>query len=236
MILIVLFVWIETRARVPLLPLRVIMHRVRAAAYLVQAVVGTVLIGSTMYLAFHLQLVLDLSPLVAGVATVVMTASTLIVVLFFTRLLPVWGPRPMLIAGPLIAAGGMTLLSFITADGHYVTQVMPGLILVGAGIGIIFVPLQNLALVGVEPADAGAASATVNASMQIGGSIGLSIFALAAASASAQATAAGATVTEAMAAGYGAVFATAAVVLVLGALIAFIGVRGTKEELLPSHG
>src|SRR5690606_5480233 len=99
---------------------------------------GAVLIGSTMYLTFHLQIVLGMAPMKAGLATVVMTASTLVVVPFFTKLLPVWGPRPMMVVGPAIAAIGMFMMAFITADGSYLTQVMPGLILVGAGVGITF--------------------------------------------------------------------------------------------------
>ncbi|MCW2288529.1 EmrB/QacA subfamily drug resistance transporter [Leucobacter luti] len=233
--LLVAFVWIESHVAEPLLPLRILRNRVRAGAFLVQAALGALLIGSTMYLAFHLQLVLGFAPLVAGFASVVMTAATLVVVPLFTRLLPVWGPRAMLVAGPLGAACGMFWLSFITADGSYAVQVLPGLLLVGAGVGITFVPLQNLALVGVAPADAGAASATVNAAMQLGGSIGLSAFALAATGAAQTATAAGASPAEVLASSYGAVFFTAAIVLVLGAIVAFVCVRGSKEELLPSH-
>jgi EmrB/QacA subfamily drug resistance transporter len=235
-VLIAVFVWIESRSAHPLLPLRVVLHRVRAGAYLVQAVLGSVLIGSTMYLTFHLQLVLGMTPLIAGAATVVMTISTLLVVPIFTRLLPKWGPRPMMVAGPFIAACGMLWLSFITADGGYLTRVMPGLILVGAGMGITFVPLQNLALVGVAPSDAGAASATVNASMQIGGSIGLSGFALAAASATRRSAAGGAGELEAMSSGFGAVFLAAAIALLCAAAVAFVAVRGSREELLPSRG
>jgi len=234
-ILIVLFGFIESRVAQPLLPLRVIFHRVRAGAYLVQAALGAVLIGSTMYLTFHLQLVLGMAPLVAGLSTVVMTASTLAVVPIFTRLLHVWGPRPLMILGPAVAAVGMFWLSFITADGEYLTQVMPGLILVGAGVGITFVPLQNLALVGVDPADAGSASATVNVAMQLGGSIGLSVFALAAAGASSAATDSGGSPSEVMAAGYGAVFLTAGIALVAAVVAAFVCIRGKKEELLPSR-
>ncbi|MBL3700664.1 MFS transporter [Leucobacter luti] len=235
-LLLAAFVWIEARVAEPLLPLRILRNRVRAGAFIVQATLGALLIGSTMYLAFHLQLVLGLAPLVAGLATVVMTAATLVVVPLFTRLLPVWGPRAMLIAGPLAAACGMFWLSGVTADGSYALQVLPGLLLVGAGVGITFVPLQNLALVGIAPADAGAASAAVNASMQLGGSIGLSVFALAATGGATRAAAAGAAPAEVLAESYGAVFLAAAIVLLIGAAVAAVCVRGTKEELLPSHG
>ncbi|NLA65036.1 MAG: MFS transporter, partial [Leucobacter sp.] len=237
-LLVIVFGVIETRVSHPLLPLRVIFHKVRAGAYIVQAMIGAVLIGSTMYLTFHLQLVLGMAPLAAGLATVVMTASTLAVVPVFTKLLPVWGARVMMIAGPVVGALGMFYMSGVTADGNYFVQVLPGLVLVGAGVGITFVPLQNLALVGVQPSDAGAAAATVNVAMQLGGSIGLSVFALAAASASRAVAATQSHVSDAevMAAGYGAVFFTAGVALTIAAVAAFVLVRGTKEQLLPSRG
>lgn len=235
-LILALFVFIELRVENPLLPMRVVMHRVRAGAYVVQAVIGAVLIGSTMYLAFHLQIVLGMAPLVAGLASVVMTVITILVVPVVTKLLPVWGPRPMMVFGPLIAAIGMFLMSFVTADGSYVTQVMPGLLLIGLGVGVTLVPLQNVALVGVGGADAGAASAMVNVAMQVGGSIGLSVFALSAASASAKAAQAGASDLAVQASGYGAVFFAAGVALVLAGIVSFCFVRGTKEELLPSHG
>lgn len=233
-LLLAAFVWIESRVAHPLLPLRILRNRVRAGAYIVQAVLGSVLIGSTMYLAFHLQLVMGLAPLAAGLATVVMTAATLVVVPIFTRLLPLWGPRPLMVAGPALAGIGMLWLSRITPDGSYALEVLPGLLLVGAGVGMTFVPLQNLALVGIDQADAGAASAAVNASMQLGGSIGLSVFALAALRGSAGAAHLGER--AAMTAGHAAVFLAAAIALFLGAAIALICIRGKKEELLPSHG
>ncbi|MBP1325763.1 EmrB/QacA subfamily drug resistance transporter [Leucobacter exalbidus] len=235
-ILLAVFVLIETKVAHPLLPMRVVMHSVRAGAYFVQAVMGAVLIGSTMYLAFHLQLVLGMSPLLAGLASVVMTVITILVVPMVTKLLPVTGPRPMMVFGPFIAAVGMFWMTFITADGSYVVQVMPGLILVGLGVGVTLVPLQNLALVGVAPSDAGSASAMVNVAMQIGGSIGLSVFALAAASASLTAAENGAGDLAVQASGYSAVFLSAGIALVLAGIVSVFCVRGKKEDLLPSHG
>lgn len=236
LLLLALFVLIESRVKHPLLPMRVVLHRVRAGAYFVQAVVGAVLIGSTMYLAFHLQIVLGMAPLVAGLASVVMTVITILVVPVVTKLLPVWGPRPMMVFGPFIAAVGMFWMTFITADGSYATQVMPGLILVGLGVGVTLVPLQNVALVGVWPADAGSASAMVNVAMQIGGSIGLSVFALAATSATFAASQRGVDGLAAQASGYSAVFLSAGIALVLAGIVSALCVRGKKEDLLPSHG
>ena len=174
-LLLALFVVVEARSSHPLLPLRVVRNRARAAAFSLQALTGAVMIGAMLYLTFHLQIVLGLSPLFAGLATLPITAGIMITVPFATRLLNQIGPRRQLIFGPLIAAAGIGYLSFITVGGGYWSHVFPGVLVMGVGMGFTFVPLQNLSLLGVAPHDAGAAAATANASNQIGGSIGLAV-------------------------------------------------------------
>ncbi|MFB2556720.1 MFS transporter [Herbiconiux liangxiaofengii] len=230
--LLVLFVVIERRVAQPLLPLRIVTNRVRGGAFLVQAIVGSVMIGAMLYLAFHLQIVLGMDPLPAGLASLPMTLVIMVVAPIATKLLPVIGPRPLMIGGPLIAAVGLVYLSRITADGSYLVQVLPALIVLGIGMAMIFVPLQNLALAGVAPHDAGAASATANSAMQIGGSIGLSVFTALYASAVAGYDG-GASQLAAFTSGYSAAFLAAAVGLVLASIIAAVLIRGSKSELLP---
>jgi hypothetical protein len=234
--LLALFVLIESRVAQPLLPLRVILNRVRGGAFLIQAIVGSVLIGATLYLTFHFQIVLGMSPLIAGVANVAMTVVILIVVPVLTKALPTVGPRPLMIVGPLFAAAGLFYLSFITPDGSYFTQVLPALVLLGIGLAALFVPLQNLALTGVAPHDAGAASAPVNAAMQIGGSIGISVFTAIYAQTTADSTTGGADQFAAFTDGYSSVFIAAAITMVAASLIAALMIRGTKTELLPQEG
>jgi len=234
--LLTLFVFIESRVAQPLLPLRVVLNRVRGGAFLMQAIVGSVLIGATLYLTFHFQIVLGMSPLVAGVANVAMTVVILIVVPLLTKALPAIGPRPLMIVGPLFAAAGLFYLSFITPNGSYFTEVLPALVLLGIGLAALFVPLQNLALTGVAPHDAGAASATVNAAMQIGGSIGISVFTAIYAQATETSVTAGSDQFTAFTDGYSSVFIAAAVTMVVASLIAVFFIRGKKSELLPQHG
>lgn len=234
-LLLAAFVVIETRVDQPLLPLRVVLNRVRGGAFLVQALVGSVMIGATLYLALHLQIVLGMSPLQAGLASLPMTVAIMIVAPIATTLLPKIGPRPLMIGGPLVAAAGLLYLSRLTADGNYLVQILPGLIVMGIGMACIFVPLQNLALSGVAPHDAGAASATANSAMQIGGSIGLSVFTALYVSASESVTEAGSgNPLEAFTAGYSAAFVASAVALVVASAIVVALIRGSKSELLPS--
>ncbi|UCN16370.1 DHA2 family efflux MFS transporter permease subunit [Cellulomonas iranensis] len=173
--LLTLFVVVEARSSHPLLPLHVVRDRARAAAFLLQALTGAVMIGAMLYLTFHLQIVLGLSPLLAGLATLPITVGIMVTVPFATTLLNRIGPRRQLVFGPLIAAAGVAYLGFITVDGGYWSHVFPGVLVMGVGMGFTFVPLQNLSLLGVASHDSGAAAATANASNQIGGSIGLAV-------------------------------------------------------------
>lgn len=229
-----IFVWIESRVAQPLLPLRVVADRVRGGAFLIQAVAGAIMIGATVYLTFHLQFVLGMGALQAGLASLPLPIATMLLAPVATKLLPVIGPRPQLIVGPLLAAVGLFLLSGITPDGAYLVQIAPGLVLLGIGMGFVFIPLQNLALSGVAPHDAGVASAVANSTMQIGGSIGLSVFtAVYAASVGGHAQA---DVTlEQLADAYGWTFVVAAILMLAASVIAALMIRGTKDELLPSQ-
>ncbi len=167
------FVLVEHGTAHPLLPLRVLADRTRAAAFCVQALVGVVGLGAMVFLAFHLQLVMGLTPMQAGAGTLPFTVALMSSVPFAVRMVDRLGPRRQMVVGPLISAVGLLLLSRVTAGGGYWSQVLPGLVLMGAGMGFTVVPLNNLALHGVAPHDAGVASATANATNQLGGSIGL---------------------------------------------------------------
>ena len=232
--LLALFVLIESRVAQPLLPLRVILNRVRGGAFLIQAIVGSVLIGATLYLTFHFQIVLGTEPLVAGLANVAMTVVILFMVPILTNLLPRIGPRPLVIVGPLLSAAGLFYLSFITPGGNYFSEVLPGLVLLGIGLAMLFVPLQNLALTGVLPHDAGAASAAVNAATQIGGSIGISVFTAIYAGVAADSATAGNDMFTSFTDGYSSVFVASAITMVGAAIIAIFLIRGRKADLLPS--
>lgn len=233
--LLVLFVVIESRISQPLLPLRIVTDRVRGAAFLIQAIIGTVMIGATLYLALHLQLVLGFGPLEAGLANLPLTLAIMVVAPIATKLLPAIGPRPLLIIGPLVTAAGLLSLSRVTADGSYLVQVLPGLLIMGVGMAMIFVPIQNLALIGVEPHDAGAAAATANSAMQIGGSIGLSVFTALYVAVSTDAAVSGSGIAPAMAAGFSVVFVGAAITMLIAAVLAFTLIRGEKSALMPDH-
>ncbi|WP_435299228.1 MFS transporter [Timonella sp. A28] len=226
-VLLTVFVVRQATYAHPLLPLR-ILNRTRSGAFLLQMIAGATMIGAMLYLTFHMQIVLQFTPLQAGLGMIVQTVAISSTVPFATKLLPKFGPRPYLIIGPIIASVGIFYLSFVTVGGSYWTQIMPALIIAGIGMALLFVPVQNIALLGVDPHDAGAASATGNASNQIGGSIGLAVFTTIYVEASA-----GSHLPADLVEGYHAVFRASAVVVLFGAVIAFLMIRGSKADLMP---
>lgn len=234
-VLLGVFAWLQTRVPQPLLPLRVLLHGVRGGAFLVQAVVGAIMIGSLLYLTFHFQIVMGMSPLVSGLANVTMTVVIMALVPVVTKALNTYGPRPLMITGPLFAAAGLLFLSGITPTGDYVSEILPALVLLGIGLAMLFVPLQNLALTGVEPQDAGVASATVNSTFHIGGSIGLAVFTVIYARAFESSSAAGEPEVVALTDGYSATFVASAVAMVVASALSVVFIRGSKDELMPTY-
>lgn len=175
-VLLALFVVVERRVKTPLLPLRVVLDRNRGGAYLSlgMAVVG--MFGLFLFLTYYLQVVLDYSPVVSGAAFLPMVAgmmagSTQIGARLMTRV----APRYLMGPGFLLASGALVILAQIRVDSSYATVLLPGLFLMGLGMGTAFMPAMSLATRGVKPRDAGVASAMVNTSQQIGGAIGTAL-------------------------------------------------------------
>ncbi|MFD2470046.1 MFS transporter [Amycolatopsis silviterrae] len=221
-VLVVAFVVIERRVAHPLLPLRVVLDRVRGAAYLTLGICGTGMFAVFLFLTFYLANTLGFSPVQTGVAFLPMIGLVMVGAVFSGAvLLPRTGPRPLVPAGCLLAAIGMVLLTGIGADSSYAADILPALLVTGAGFGLIFGPVQNAATSGVRPHDAGVASAMVTTAQQIGGSIGTAVFSSLATSAIAGYLAAhpGAAA-EATFAGYHLVFWIAAAVFLGSAVLA----------------
>jgi EmrB/QacA subfamily drug resistance transporter len=235
-LLLAAFVLVESRVSNPLLPLRVIVNKVRGGAFLVSTLTGAALLGGLLFLIFYFQIVLGYSPLQSGLASLPMTAVIMITVPVLSNVLPKIGVRLPMTVGPILAAAGLFYLSFITVEGNYLLEVLPGLVVLGIGLGSIFVPLQNVALAGVENHDAGVASAAVTATQQIGGSIGTALFTALYTSAIASYLADNPTSPTAqfgsLVSGYSAAFVCAAALMLLASPIAFFLIRPSTEDLL----
>jgi EmrB/QacA subfamily drug resistance transporter len=183
-LLLTVFAWWQTRAAHPLLPMRVLLDRSRGASFLAVLVTGAGMFGVFLFLTYYLQLNLGFSPTKTGVAFLPMMAALMVMAqVSTTKLVPRIGPKVVIPAGFAIAAVGMAWLTGIGVDSSYSTDVLPQLLLIGAGLGIVMPPAMALATSGIAPEDAGVASATVNAMQQVGGSIGTALLNTLAASA-----------------------------------------------------
>ena len=178
------FVVIQTRSSNPLLPLRVVLDRDRGGSLLAMVLAGAGMFGVFLFLTYYLQQNLEFSPIQAGFAFVPMTFSIVIAAAMgSTKLLPKYGPRPLIGGGMLLAAAGLVSLTAIGVDTAYASHVLPGILVIGAGMGLVFSSAMATATFGVQPSDAGVASAMVNTMQQIGGSIGTALLSTLAASA-----------------------------------------------------
>lgn len=184
-VLLVAFVWLETKAKHPLLPLRVVLDRIRAGSYIALAVSGAAMFAVFLFLTFYMQNILDYSPIITGFAFMPMVAGIVLgSSISSSVLLPRFGPRVLLFGGLTLAAIAMVLLAQLTVDSGYVAHIMPGLIVVGLGMGTLFASAMQGATSGVHHDDAGVASAMVNTMQQVGGSIGTALLSTIAVSAS----------------------------------------------------
>ncbi|MEU8508679.1 MFS transporter [Streptomyces brevispora] len=183
-VLLLAFVLTESRVKSPLLPLRVVMDRNRGGVYLSLGLAIIAMFGLFLFLTYYLQVVQGFSPIKTGFAFLPMiagmiTGSTQIGARLMTRV-----PARMLMGpGFLTAAVGMLLLTQLEIDSSYAAVILPGQLLLGLGMGTAFMPAMSLATHGIEPRDAGVASAMVNTSQQVGGAIGTALLNTIAASA-----------------------------------------------------
>ncbi|MCX3058762.1 MFS transporter [Streptomyces beihaiensis] len=174
----------QTRAEHPLLPMRVLLDRDRAASFVAVLITGAGMFGVFLFLTYYLQLNLGFSPTKTGVAFLPMMAALMIMAQISTTVLvPRIGPKVIIPAGFGLAALGMAWLTGIGLDSGFASDVLPQLLVIGAGLGAVMPPAMSLATSGIAAEDAGVASATVNTMQQVGGSIGTALLSTLAASA-----------------------------------------------------
>ncbi len=170
------FGWRQARAAAPLLPLRIVADRNRGGAYLTMLIAATGMFGVFLFLTYYLQQTLGFSPVVSGVAFLPMIACIMASsVTSNIVLMPRTGPRPLAPTGLLLAVIGLILLTRIGVHSSYAAHVLPSLLIMGVGFGLVFAPVFNTGTFGVAPHDTGVASATINTGQQLGGSIGTSL-------------------------------------------------------------
>ena len=183
--LLVAFVVVERGVTHPLLPLRVVLDRNRGGAFLASLLVGIALFGVFLFLTYYFQGTLHYSPLRSGIAFLPFSGGIIVSAMVASQLLPRLGPRFLMTGGLAMAVVGLVWFTQIGVHTSYAGHVLPAELVVSLGLGFVFVPYSNTALIGVEPHDAGVASALVNATQQVGGSLGTALLNTVAASATA---------------------------------------------------
>ena len=170
------FVVAEQRSSHPLLPLHVILDRTRGGSYVAVGLSGIAIFAVFLFLTYYLQVVKGYSPVTSGLAFLPMIACILLSSnLSSIVALPRLGPRVLITTGMLFGTGAMAYLTQLTVTSSYVGGILPALIIMGLGFGMIFSPAINTATAGVQRQDSGVASALVNTMQQVGGSIGTSL-------------------------------------------------------------
>jgi EmrB/QacA subfamily drug resistance transporter len=174
-VLLTAFVLIERVSTHALLPLRVVTERNRGGSYLTTLLIGTGLFGAFLFLTFYLQGTLHYSALKTGLAYLPFSVGIIAGAAIASRLVLRLPPRIVMSAGLLLALGGMLIFSQIGVHSTYWALIFPAEIVMSFGMGLVFVPVSNTALTGVSHSDAGVASALINSTQQVGGSIGTAL-------------------------------------------------------------
>ena len=174
-ILLVAFVLVELRSASPLLPMRVVLERNRGGSYLASLLVFAGLFAMFLFLSYYFQYNLGYSALKSGIAFLPFSAGIIVTSGVVSNLLPRTGPKPLMLIGLAMAAIGLATFTRISDTSSWVTSVLPGELLMSVGLALVIVPLSSLALTGVNDDDAGVASAVLNSSQQVGGSLGTAL-------------------------------------------------------------
>ncbi len=238
-ILLTAFVIIERRTKHPLLPLHLVWDRARGGAYTSIALAGAGIFGVFLFLTYYLQQNLGLSPLTTGLAFMPLTGVLVVTsTTVQTRVVQHTGVKPLVITGMTLGIVGMLLFTRLTPASGYATGVLPGLLIIGMGMGCIFAPAFSSATLGVDGNEAGIASAMVNTSQQVGGSVGTALLSTLFASAAAGYAASHAHVKglagAALIHGYTTAFWWAAGFFALGLLLALLILPGRTKPRAPT--
>ena len=236
-ILLVAFFLIQKNVKNPLLPLRIITERNRGGSYLGSMMVGAGLFSMFLFLGLYLQVILGYSPLKTGFAFLPFSIGIIIFAGVASQLLPRVGPKPLIIWGLIQSTAGLYLLTFITPETAYVTHVLPSLIIMSTGMALVFIPISTTALHGIGGRDSGVASAALNTSQQIGGSLGTALLNTIAATSAANYLVNNPGLgdkanTFALTHGYTASFKAGAAMLMVGAFVIMVFMKIGKESLV----
>ncbi|MDX6511914.1 MAG: hypothetical protein QOE36_1418 [Gaiellaceae bacterium] len=234
-VLLAAFVFQETRAEAPLMPLRIFRMRTLTGANVAGFLLGAVVFSNFFLLTLYVQQVLGWSPLRAGV-TFLATAGTVVIVAGISQALVTRiGVRPVMVTGLALITGGMLWYTQIPVHGSYVSDLLPGYLMVGIGMAFAFIPVSIAALAGVAPRDAGLASGLLNTAQQVGGALGVAIASTVATTHAATLLKTGHSAPEALTSGFALGFWVIAGFGAAGVVAAFVLVRNADAPPEPAE-
>ncbi len=229
-VLLLLFGVVEARGRTPLLPLSVFRIRGIAAADVTQMLAAAGILAMFYFLTLYMQNVLGYSPLETGASYLPLCVFVGLGSGISSGLLARVGSRPLIVAGALVASAGVFWLSRIPVHGHFLTDLLPGMLVMAVGLGSVFVAVVSAANAGVPEDKAGLAAALLNALQQVGGALGLAVFSAIGTSRTRHLLQAGSTAPRAMTAGFRDALLACSVALLLAAVL---GVRTKNAHRQP---
>ncbi len=229
------FLFNETRAKHPLVPLSIFRIRNVTAANLIMLPVMAGALGLFFFATLYIQNVLNYSPVMTGLAFLPIPIIIGVMSNRAPLLLGKFGFKPLMVVGIAMVALGTFMLSFLTADSSYATHLLPAFLLMGTGFGLSFVAITVAATSGVPADEAGLASGLISTSQQVGGAVGIAILAVVASSATTAGVAAGQTLTAASLHGYQQAFTWSSILVTLALLVAIFVIhvpRAAKSDEL----
>jgi EmrB/QacA subfamily drug resistance transporter len=189
-LLLAAFATVERGKKDPLLPLHIVLDRARGGAYLSILLAGAGIFAVFLFLTYYMQENLGFSPIKTGLAFLPMTAVLVVTsTTVQTKVLGRTGAKPLVAVGMTLGLISMLLLTRLSPGAGYASHVLPPLLIIGLGMGCIFAPAFSTATLGIDGSEAGVASAMVNTSQQVGGSVGTALLSTIFASATAAYTA-----------------------------------------------
>jgi MFS family permease len=204
--------------------------RTVAGANVAGFILGTALFSMFLMLTLYMQEVLGYSAMKTGVGYLAVAGTAIIWSAVAAQLVTRVGVKPVLTAGMAFLTAGLVLFTQVPVDGSYVTDLLPGFLLLGIGIGFAFVPISIAALAGVQPAEAGLASGLINTSQQIGGALGIAALSTIATSHTTDQLASGVAAPNALVDGFTAAFMVGAVIAAAGVVAALTLIRRDEIE------
>jgi len=234
LVLLAAFVVWEARSRDPLMPLSIFRLRTLVGANIAGLILGTVLFSMFLMLTLYMQQVLGYSPLKTGFAYLAVAGTAIVWSAVAAQLVTRVGVKPVLVTGMAFLTAGIAFFTQVSPDGSYVSDLLPGFLVIAVGMGFSFVPISIAALAGVKESEAGLASGLINTSQQVGGALGIAALSAIATSTTTDKFAAGAAKATALTDGFQAAFTAGAAVGVVGILVALFVVRGRDITTEPA--